>query len=62
VATPMSTSGTSRVHDEKPKIRAASAITHSEAGGLSTVTMLPASREPKKNAVQFRVIDCTAAA
>jgi hypothetical protein len=36
------------------------ADTHSAAGGLSTVTVLPASVEPKKNAVQFSVIARTA--
>ena len=60
--TPMSACGTSMLHDEKPNTRAASAMTHSAAGGLSTVTTLPASSEPNRNAVQFCVIACTAAA
>ena len=50
------------LHEEKPKIRAEAAITHSEAGGLSTVITLPASSEPKKKASQLWVIACTAAA
>ena len=37
----------------RPKIRTDSAISHSEAGGLSTVIALPASREPKKKAFQL---------
>ena len=54
--------GASMLHDEKPKIRPDSAITHSEAGGLSTVIALAESSEPKKNAVQLCVPACTAAA
>ena len=60
--TPIRACGTSMLQDEKPKIRADAAITHSDAGGLSTVITLPASSEPKRNASQLRVIDCTAAA
>src|SRR5579875_3237821 len=61
-ATPMSASGTSIDHDEKPKIRPLSSIGHSEAGGLSTVMLLAESSEPKKKAFQLFVPACTAAA
>ena len=44
-----------------PKIRPDSPITHSDAGGLSTVMKLDESREPKKKAFQLRVPACTAA-
>ena len=44
-----------------PKMRADSSITHSEAGGLSTVMKLAESLEPKKNAFQLFVPACTAA-
>ena len=46
----------------KPKMRPDSDITHSEAGGLSTVMKFEASSEPKKNAFQLLVPACTAAA
>jgi hypothetical protein len=46
----------------KPKIRPGSSIAHSEAGVLSTVMKLDASKEPKKNAFQLLVPDWTAAA
>ena len=46
----------------KPKIRPDSAITHIDAGGLSTVMKLEESSEPKKNAFQLLVPACTAAA
>ena len=36
-----------------PKMRAEISITHSEAGGLSTVMKFEASDEPKKNAFQL---------
>src|SRR5689334_24878240 len=49
-ATPSSAWGTSRLHDERPKIRIDRAIGHSESGVLSTVIELAASEEPKKNA------------
>jgi hypothetical protein len=60
--TAMSACGASMLHDEKPKIRPDSAITHSEAGGLSTVIAFAGSSEPKKNAVQSLVPACTAVA
>ena len=47
---------------ENPKIRADSAITHSDAGGLSTVMKFDESSEPKKNAFQLFVPAWTAAA
>ena len=50
------------LHESNPKSRPDSAMTHSEAGGLSTVTVLPASREAKKNAFQSVVIERTAIA
>ncbi|CAM5237839.1 hypothetical protein STENM36S_06529 [Streptomyces tendae] len=61
VPTPISTSGTRTDQGERPKIRTASAIGHSAAGGLSTVMALPASSEPKKNAFQDWLPACTAA-
>ena len=47
---------------EKPKILPESSITHSAAGGLSTVMNDPGSSEPKKNAFQLSVPLFTAAA
>ena len=47
---------------EKPNSRPESAITHSEAGGLSTVMKFDESIEPKKNAFQLLVPAWTAAA
>ena len=46
----------------KPKIRPESSITHSDAGGLSTVMKFEESSEPKKNAFQLFVPAWTAAA
>ena len=60
--TPSSACGTSMLELEKPKMRPDSAITHSEAGGLSTVMKFDESSEPKKNAFQLFVPACTAAA
>ena len=45
-ATPAAAWGRSIDQVLKPKIRADSAMTHSEAGGLSTVMKLPLSIEP----------------
>ena len=42
-------------------MRADSAISHSAAGGLSTVMKFAASDEPKKRAFQLCVPACTAA-
>ena len=44
-----------------PKIRTDSAISHSDAGGLSTVIELAASEEPKKKAFHDCDPACTAA-
>ena len=61
-ASPMSASGTSIDHVENPKIRPESAITHSEAGGLSTVIRPGASSAPNSQAFHDWVPACTAAA
>ena len=47
---------------EKPNSRPDSSITHSDAGGLSTVMKFEESIEPKKNAFQLLVPAWTAAA
>ncbi len=60
-ATPSSAWGTRMLHEFSPKTRAESSITHSEAGGLSTVMKFAASLDPKKNAFQLSVPACTAA-
>ena len=41
------------LHELRPKIRTDRAMTHSAAGGLSTVMELAASEEPKNNAFQL---------
>ncbi|MEH3077588.1 MAG: hypothetical protein PGN11_13120 [Quadrisphaera sp.] len=61
VATPMSACGTRIDHDESPKIRTDSAITHNDAGGLSTVIEFPPSELPNRNAFQLTDPACTAA-
>ena len=61
VATPINACGTRRLHALTPKSRADIAITHSEAGVLSTVIELAASDEPKKNAFQLSDPACAAA-
>ncbi len=48
--TPISAWGTSRLHDESPKTRTDSAITHTDIGVLSTVMDEAASEAPNKNA------------
>jgi hypothetical protein len=53
VATPISAWGTSRLQELTPNSRADRPMTHSEAGGLSTVMKLAASEDPKKNAFQL---------
>jgi hypothetical protein len=50
------------LHEESPNTRADSAMTHSEPGGWSTVTMLPASVDPNRNAVQSCAMAWTAPA
>ena len=42
-------------------MRAEMSMTHRNAGGLSTVMKLEASKEPKKKAFQLLVPACTAA-
>src|SRR5258708_2975630 len=61
LATPSSASGSSMLHELNPRIRPDSAISHSDAGGLSTVMKPPASNAPKKNALQPSVPAATAA-
>ncbi len=61
-ATPINACGASIDHDENPKIRPESAITHSAAGGLSTVISPGASRAPNNHAFGDCVPACTAAA
>ena len=62
VSDPAMASGASMLHELRPKMRADSSINQSEAGGLSTVMKLPASRDPKKKAFQLWVPAWTAAA
>ena len=52
-ATPSSACGTSSDQLLKPKIRPDSPMTHSDAGGLSTVMKFEESSEPKNHAFQF---------
>ena len=61
-ATPISACGASRLQDERPKIRIDNAITHREAGVLSTVIALAASEEPKNIAFHDSDPACAAAA
>ena len=49
----MSACGARIAHELTPKIRAERPMTHSEAGGLSTVIEFAASDEPKNNAFQL---------
>ena len=49
------------LHELSPNSRTESAISHSDAGGLSTVMELAASDEPKKNAFQLCEPACAAA-
>jgi hypothetical protein len=46
----------------KPRIRVKSTITHSDAGGLSTVIEFPESSDPNSHAFHDSVPDLTAAA
>ena len=48
----MSACGTRTLQELSPKIRTDRPITHSDAGGLSTVMALAASEEPKNQAAQ----------
>ena len=61
MATPSRAWGTRMLHEFTPKRRAEIPITQSEAGGLSTVMKLDASKEPKKKAFQLLVPAWTAA-
>ena len=60
--TPINACGSSIVNALNPNSRPDNAITHSAAGGLSTVMALPASSEPNSQAVQSCVPACAAAA
>ena len=60
--TPINAWGNSIVKALKPNSRPDNAITHSAAGGLSTVMALPESSEPNSQAVQSWVPACAAAA
>ena len=57
----MSTCGTRIEKLLRPSSRTDSAMTHSDAGGLSTVIEFAASELPKKNASQFCEPACAAA-
>jgi len=61
VATPSRALGTRMLQELTPKTRADRSITQSEAGDLSTVMKLAASKEPKKKAFQLRDPAWTAA-
>ena len=56
------TCGRSIENEENPKTRALSAMSHSAAGGLSTVIAFAESSEPKRKASQFSEPAWTAAA
>ncbi|CAM3126305.1 hypothetical protein RHDE110596_17940 [Prescottella defluvii] len=60
-ATPSSACGTRMLHAFSPNARTDNAISHSDAGGLSTVIELAASDEPKKNAFHDTEPACAAA-
>ena len=60
--TPISACGASMANEEKPKIRVDNTITHSDAGGLSTVIELPESNDPNSHAFHDSVPAFTAAA
>ncbi len=61
-ATPISASGSSIVNGLNPNSLPNRPITHSAAGGLSTVIALPASSDPNSHAFQSCVPACAAAA
>jgi hypothetical protein len=61
-AAPSTACGASSDQELKPKTRADSSSTHSDAGVLSTVMKFAESKEPKKNAFHDLVPACTAAA
>src|SRR5664280_2420231 len=60
-ATPSRAWGSRMLHEESPKIRTDSAISHNEPGALSTVIELAESREPDKKAFHETEPACTAA-
>ena len=60
--TPINACGSSMVNALKPNSLPDNAITHSAAGGLSTVMALPASSDPNSHAFQSWVPACAAAA
>ena len=62
VPTPISACGTSMLQTPKPNSRADNPITHNDAGVLSTVMKLDASKDPKNQAFQLSDPACTAAA
>ena len=53
VATPQSACGRRMLHDDSPNSRTESPMSHSAAGGLSTVMKFAASNDPKKKALQL---------
>ncbi len=61
-ATPISACGASTDQLFMPNRRTDSPVTHSEAGGLSTVMKFCASSEPKNHADQLCEPACAAAA
>ena len=61
MATPSNAWGTRMLQELTPKMRAEISITHSDAGGLSTVMKFDESNDPKKNAFQLLVPAWTAA-
>ncbi len=61
LATPSRASGTRMLHELRPNSLTDSAISQMAAGGLSTVMLLPPSREPKNHATQFSEPACAAA-
>ncbi len=60
-ATPSKACGTKIAHELTPNILTERSMTHSDAGGLSTVMKFDASSEPNKNAVQLLLPACAAA-
>jgi hypothetical protein len=62
VTTPISACGNSSAQLLNPNSRMDRPMTHNEAGGLSTVMLLPASSEPKNHAFQLCDPACAAAA
>ena len=61
-APPSTTVGSMSVHGRNPNNRVDNDDSHSESGGLSTVTQPPESTEAYQNACQFVPIERTAAA